>query len=410
MSRKLEKNGRRICPGLWQLDKKTWVVRAQRRCPRTHRMVNRRRLVRNATRAEALAVLEELRAELEAWDARGPALQATSQQTLESFAISWLKTKKRRKDLAPSTERRYATALDRLSTWLREMPLADIGRGDIQQWMVASRKKFAARSVNGWLRVLRTCLGEAVADGLIPANPAAQVRPLKEEVDLEQTNSLPGGKLRELLAVMSRDDHTIHAAAATQAFTGLRWGELSALKWEDYEVDAHVLRIRRAVSDGQVRSITKTEKARTVGVPEVLAGILRIHRERLIKEQHSGVSSGLMFPSKRGTPLGSGRISDALRACCEKAGITRRFTSHGFRRSLTDLLRNAQVDPVVAAGLTGHETERMRKHYSTVRDQEAVDASERVARLVQPPPQSTEQSTLKSTDPGHEKGQSRAQA
>jgi len=66
------------------------------------------------------------------------------------------------------------------------------------------------------------------------------------------------------------------------------------------------------------------------------------------------------------------------------AGIKKRFTSHGFRRSLTDLLRQAHVDPVVAAGLTGHETDRMRKHYSTVRAQEAKDAGERVALLVQP--------------------------
>ena len=115
-----------------------------------------------------------------------------------------------------------------------------------------------------------------------------------------------------------------------------------------------------------------------------------------------------MFPSLRGTPLSSGRISEELRAACKSAGITSRFTSHGFRRSLTDLLRSAQVDPVVAAGLTGHETERMRKHYSTVRAAEAVDAGERVARLVQPSLQSTVQSTPQSTDPGHEKSSSGA--
>ena len=80
----------------------------------------------------------------------------------------------------------------------------------------------------------------------------------------------------------------------------------------------------------------------------------------------------------------------------EEAGITRRFTSHGFRRTLTDLLRNAQVDPVIAAGLTGHETERMRRHYSTVRSSEAVEAGERVARLLQPRAESIEESTQES--------------
>ena len=79
------------------------------------------------------------------------------------------------------------------------------------------------------------------------------------------------------------------------------------------------------------------------------------------------------------------------------------FTSHGFRRTLTDLLRNAQVDPVIVAGLAGHETERMRRHYSTVRSCEAVEAGERVVRLLQPQTESVEESGQESTGTGHEK-------
>jgi hypothetical protein len=85
-------------------------------------------------------------------------------------------------------------------------------------------------------------------------------------------------------------------------------------------------------------------------------------------------------------------VTEPQHEACEEARITRRFTSHGFRRTLTDLLRNARVDPVIAAGLTGHETERMRRHYSTVRSSEAVEAGERVARLLQPRAESIEES------------------
>ncbi|HEX7479414.1 MAG TPA: site-specific integrase, partial [Polyangiales bacterium] len=187
-----------------------------------------------------------------------------------------------------------------------------------------------------------------------------------------------------------------------QALTGLRWGEASALKWEDYNEQTRVLQIRRSVCERELRPLTKTRKARIVGVPEILVGVLRRHREELVAEQHKGLSSGLMFPSRKGTPLSGGRISDALVRGRTDAGITKRFTSHGFRRTLTDLLRNAQVDPVVAAGLTGHETERMRRHYSTVRAGEAVDAGDRVVRLLQPPAESPKESTQESSGPGQE--------
>jgi integrase len=372
-------------------------------------MINRRRLVALATRAEALSVLEALRLGLQQ-----PAQEAvqtpppTNRETLGDFAESWLRTKKGRLDLAPSTASRYATALDHLSDRLQCCPLVELARSDVQEWMSAARKKYAAQTINGWLRVLRACLSDAVADGLIAQNPAALVKALRVEVDLEETNSLPPGELRRLLECLQMRDSAIHAIAWTQALTGLRWGEASALKWEDYDEERRVLRIRRSVCDRKLRPLTKTGKARVVGVPQVLAGVLRKHRAELVGGQHPGLASGLMFPSQRGTPLSSGRISDELRAACRAAGITTRFTSHGFRRSLTDLLRSAQVDPVVAAGLTGHETERMRRHYSTVREHEAVDAGERVARLVQPSPQSTAQSSPQSTDPGHENSQPRA--
>ena len=43
-----------------------------------------------------------------------------------------------------------------------------------------------------------------------------------------------------------------------------------------------------------------------------------------------------------------------------------RFTLHGLRYTFTDLVRLANVDAVVRRALTGHVTEEMQRHYSTV--------------------------------------------
>ena len=84
----------------------------------------------------------------------------------------------------------------------------------------------------------------------------------------------------------------------------------------------------------------------------------------------------------RAERLTHNRISEALSVARRQASITARFTSHGFRRSLKDLLRLAEVDPVIAAQITGHETERMRRHYSTIRASEATGAADRTAALL----------------------------
>jgi integrase len=404
------RSGRQICPGLWQLKSATFHVRVQKVDPRTGRKRNRARLLKGVTRAQAFEQMEELRRELER-TLEGPQPGAiTTQATLGSFAKSWLTTRLERGDLAPSTANRYATALDHLSPWLKRIPLSDLAAGDVERWMVAAKKQgFAPGTINSWLRVLRALLSDALRDRLIGANAAQQVRPLVDTVDLEDTNSLASDELRSVLDALRKQSHVMHAAAWTQALTGLRWGEVSALKWEDHDEKARVLRIRRAVCERKLRPVTKTRKARIVGVPDMLNEVLRSHREQLVATQHPGLASGLMFPSNKGTPLASSRISDALQSACKDAGLKRRFTSHGFRRTLTDLLRNAQVDPVIAAGLTGHETERMRRHYSTVRSSEAVEAGERVVRLLQPRTESIEESTPESNGPTGEKSSSRAE-
>jgi integrase len=64
--------------------------------------------------------------------------------------------------------------------------------------------------------------------------------------------------------------------------------------------------------------------------------------------------------------------------------LTKRFTVHGLRYTFTDLVRRANVDAVVRRALTGHVTEEMQRHYSTVGLDEKRAAIAGVFRLVAP--------------------------
>lgn len=59
---------------------------------------------------------------------------------------------------------------------------------------------------------------------------------------------------------------------------------------------------------------------------------------------------------------------------------------HGLRYTFTDLVRRANVDAVVRRALTGHVTEEMQRHYSTVGLDEKRAAIAGVLRLVPPDP------------------------
>jgi len=58
------------------------------------------------------------------------------------------------------------------------------------------------------------------------------------------------------------------------------------------------------------------------------------------------------------------------------------FTVHGLRRTFNDLTRRAGADGMVTRALTGHVTEAMTAHYSTVGLDEKREAVAGVVRLV----------------------------
>ena len=116
-------------------------------------------------------------------------------------------------------------------------------------------------------------------------------------------------------------------------------------------------------------------------LPE-LAEILKAHRKELLKTQNEGLAKGFMFPSKTGTLRTPNRLDRAWTKCLAKAEITKRFTVHGLRYTFTDLVRLANVDAVVRRALTGHVTEEMQRHYSTVGIEEKRAAISGVLRLV----------------------------
>src|ERR1051325_8032227 len=100
------------------------------------------------------------------------------------------------------------------------------------------------------------------------------------------------------------------------------------------------------------------------------------------REQAKEREAAWMFPSTEGTLRTPNSPDRAWSKCLKHAKITKRFTVHGLRYTFTDLVRRANVDAVVRRALTGHVTEEMQRHYSTVGLDEKRAAIAGVLRLV----------------------------
>jgi integrase len=375
---------RRVAPGLWKLDTDLYEIRVRALSPHSGKMLSRWRQFRG-TMADALAGRERLQRQL-----RGDLVEPKARETLTDYARSWLNTRLARGDWRETTARRYVECLE-----LHVLPrfgaafVDALTPRDIERALAHWAETYQRATVNSWLRVLRTMLNDAVASGVVAANPAARVRALRERRNEDGdeddwANSLAPVELDPYLRAW-RELYPEHfALIATLVLTGLRWGEATALKWEDIEAAEQngVLRVRRSQVRAVVRNTTKTGKRRVVPFPGELAAVLREHRRHLVEAQQPGLDAGWVFPNGAGHLRANGSLSDASRRVLKRAGITKRVTIHGLRRTATDLLRRAAVDPVAAKAIIGHTTDRMREHYSTLGTDEARSIGERVISLI----------------------------
>jgi integrase len=324
---------------------------------------------------------------------------------LATFAASWLISKKR--EVADSTYNRYETTLDlhivpRLGAYFMDA----VTHQDILKWRDEQLGKNS--TINSRLQVLKVLFVAATVQLDLPKNPAEHVPALPEDecgYDEGRPNTLEAHELAAFLEATRTYRSRWFPLFATLAFTGMRVSEATALMWSDIHegrdgVPGKIV-VRRRHWRGHVRVKTKNKTIRSVPLPQELANILREHRRTLVAEQHPGLEEGWVFPAKV-VPGRTGKIiihSSVRNALLkvfanmekeiEKAksegrvppnGITE-ITVHGLRRTFNNLLRQQAAREVTKA-ITGHVTDKMLEHYSTVGMAEKSAAVGQVIALV----------------------------
>jgi integrase len=129
----------------------------------------------------------------------------------------------------------------------------------------------------------------------------------------------------------SAADDRYRALWVTALATGLRQGELLALRWSDLELDAGRLHVRHTLAnvDGTLTLLEpKTSRSRrTVTLPDVAVSALRAHRTRQLIDRMVNASrwvdSDHVFASTVGTPLHAATVTRAFKAALVKADCRR---------------------------------------------------------------------------------------
>lgn len=342
--------------GVRALRRGLWAVRVQRRSARTGRIVNHKATVAG-TRADALRKRDELRIELAA------AAAPLQRQRLGEFARAWIA----QRVIRDSTRRKYSTALAHVVPALGELYLDAIAPSDVAMYIARRMLEAAGNTVLNELRLLRTIAKDSVAEGLAARYWCERVKaPKVARYSDERPNLLAPAEAERVLEHVPPQWLGIVSLLLT---TGLRIGEATALRWEDVDLHAGVVHIRRGNDRGHETEVKTAGSVRSVAVlPEILT-LWGTRRER-----------GLVFATRGGTMHRGSPLRAVIDRACARAGV-RRITTHGLRRTYNNEGRQLASREVLKA-TTGHATDAMVEHYSHVGTAEKVELARAVATRV----------------------------
>ncbi|MBI9094163.1 MAG: site-specific integrase [Sphaerochaeta sp.] len=242
-----------------------------------------------------------------------------------------------------------------------EYVLSDISSTMIESWQrsLLEKKTLAPKSANNILSILSVIMEEARRAKLIPINPVKEVRTLAKKTKARGILSLE--EARDLLTNISYWDNPVaYAASLLAACTGMRLGEIRALRPSD--INDGYIHIEHSVDlQGALKS-TKTGDSRDLPLPPRLMDI--------ITELCKHVEKCDRVFSVAGSPMSSKVIRNALYQALIAKGITekerqeRNITFHSWRHFLNSQLLSHGVNAEKTRKITGHATESMTEHYS----------------------------------------------
>ena len=250
------------------------------------------------------------------------------------------------------------------------MALEDIKTGSINEWIRQLNEKLEAKTVvNTWKLFRAICNWHLRQQDKpkvcwypdLPALPDYEQRWFTmQEVDLLVNGAT--GQYRILFRLAG--------------YSGMRSGELSALRVEDLHLEHGVLELRRSVWEG-VESPPKGKKRRMIYLDSITV--------KMLQEHLAGRKSGRVFESRLGTPLVNREINrKVLTPLCMQLGIER-GTMHSFRHARASHLQANRVPADFILSQIGHTSLRTTSIYTHFAHQQKRDLAEQLLSCAQNP-------------------------
>ncbi len=291
---------------------------------------------------------------------KAPTVEEFSTEFVDSYAVT--------NNKPSEVESKRVAFRNHIVPMLGELRLDQIGQREIEKYKaekLGEKKdgKLSPKTINNHLSILHKMLATAVEWGLIAHAP--QVKWLK--VPEQEFDFLTFEEADRLIAGADGEWRTMITVGLK---TGLRLGELLALRWEDVDLVTGRLIVRRAVARGKIGT-PKSGKPREVPLGKVVLAAIKSHRH---------LRGELVFSDQDGNMHTKGACKWPLWRACRKASL-RMIGWHVLRHTFAShlVMRGAPIKAVQE--LLGHSTIEMTMRYAHL----SPDARRQTAELLDAP-------------------------
>jgi integrase len=244
-----------------------------------------------------------------------------------------------------STSRGYAYLLRKhLLPYFGQFKLSEITRQMVQTFVAQIGQRLSPKSVALAKNCLSKVFSTAIEWGYVEQNPAIGVR-LPARISKHDPIALAPAQIQQLIAELPEPSKSMVLIAV---LTGMRRGELFALRWNAVDFEQKLIHVRESVYDGHFSSPKTRSSFRKIPMSEVLEQLL------LRRKGKNAVPEDLVFVSKnRKTPLRPENIlKRIIHPACERLGLPK-VGWHDLRHTSATLLH--EHEPLrVAQAILGH--------------------------------------------------------
>lgn len=352
------------------------------------------------TKQEAESAAATLIYELE----QGMYVEETN-QTFCEFANEWLKIYKDSKDVKPGTIRVRLHEIGKWLPYLAQLKLKNITRKRYQDALNDLKEQgYSDSTMDGIHRTGRMIFRKALELELIKKDPTefAYLKKDKKTIEQLEEEEVPKYLEKEELALFLKTakNHGLehdYLMFLILSYTGIRVGELVALKWKDIDFVNHTISITKTYYNPNNNTLKyqlvtpKTRKSRRkIVVDEDVIQALKDHQkaqdniiEQLGDDYYNKDFIFAKMERQYGYPIVIKTVQLRMARLLTIAGLNTNLTPHSLRHTHTSLLAEAGVSLEQIMDRLGHTDDQITKNvYLHVTQEMKKEASQKFAQLM----------------------------